>query len=87
VALVAFEICGKIPQNILITSIWSSTVRFTRTDGPPPNLALSPRPQQADNPTLTRMHALRQAMTTLMEGGEAKDEAGKTLYTYAHPLF
>jgi len=26
-------------------------------------------------------------MTTLMEGGEAKDEVGKTLYTFAHPLF
>jgi CHAT domain-containing protein/tetratricopeptide (TPR) repeat protein len=43
--------------------------------------------RQADNPTLTRMEALRQAMVALMEGGEAKDAAGKTLYTYAHPLF
>jgi hypothetical protein len=33
------------------------------------------------------MQSLRQAMTTLMEGGEAKDEVGKTLYTFAHPLF
>jgi len=34
-----------------------------------------------------RTQALRQAMAALMEGGEAKDEAGKTRYTYAHPLF
>jgi CHAT domain-containing protein len=43
--------------------------------------------RQSDDPTLTRMEALRQAMVALMESGEAKDAAGKTLYTYAHPLF
>jgi len=32
------------------------------------------------------MEALRQAMVTLMDRGEAKDAAGKTLYTCAHPL-
>ena len=43
--------------------------------------------RQTDNPPLMRTQALRQAMAALMEGGEAKDEAGKTRYTYAHPLF
>jgi CHAT domain-containing protein len=43
--------------------------------------------RQTDNPSLTRMEALRQAMVALMDHGEAKDAAGKTIYTYAHPLF
>jgi CHAT domain-containing protein len=43
--------------------------------------------RQADNPNLTRMEALRQAMVALLDHGEAKDAAGKMLYTYAHPLF
>jgi CHAT domain-containing protein len=43
--------------------------------------------RQADNPTLSRMETLRQAMVALMQHGEPKDEAGKTLFTYAHPFF
>jgi len=43
--------------------------------------------RQANNPNLTRMEALRQAMVALMDRGEAKDTTGKTLYSYAHPLF
>jgi CHAT domain-containing protein len=43
--------------------------------------------RQADNPTLTRTEALRQAMVALMDHGEARDASGKVLYTYAHPLF
>jgi CHAT domain-containing protein len=43
--------------------------------------------RQADNPKLGRAEALRQAMMALLDGAEMKDQAGRTLYTYAHPLF
>ena len=43
--------------------------------------------RQADNPTLSRMETLRQAMVALMDRSEAKDQAGKVLFTYAHPFF
>jgi CHAT domain-containing protein len=36
---------------------------------------------------LTRAEALRQAMLALLDGRGATDDAGKTLFTYAHPLF
>jgi CHAT domain-containing protein len=42
--------------------------------------------RQADNSTLSRSEALRQAMMALTDGpGYVED--GKTLYTYGHPLF
>jgi CHAT domain-containing protein len=43
--------------------------------------------RQADNPKLGRAEALRQAMMALLDGAEMKDQAGRTLYTYAHPSF
>src|SRR5262249_27782296 len=43
--------------------------------------------RQADNIELSRAEALRQAMVAMMDRGEAKDANGKTLFTYAHPLF
>jgi CHAT domain-containing protein len=44
------------------------------------------RRQSADS-TLSRSEALREAMMALLDGPGAADEAGHTLYTYAHPLF
>ena len=43
--------------------------------------------RQATDPKLTRGEALRQAMMALADGTGFKDEQGKTLFTYAHPLF
>ena len=43
--------------------------------------------RQASNPGLTRAEALRQAMMSILDSGVAKDESGKTLYSYGHPLF
>jgi CHAT domain-containing protein len=43
--------------------------------------------RQADDIGLSRAEALRQAVLALTDRGEAKDADGKTLYTYAHPLF
>ena len=43
--------------------------------------------RQAANLKLSRAESLRQAMVALMESSEAKDEAGKTVFTYAHPIF
>ena len=43
--------------------------------------------RQAANPKLSRAESLRQSMVALMESSEAKDEAGKTVFTYAHPIF
>ena len=36
---------------------------------------------------VTRGEALRQAMMALMDGKGYTDETGKTIFTYAHPLF
>jgi CHAT domain-containing protein len=44
------------------------------------------RRQRAD-PALTRGEALRQAMTGLLDGPGAVDGSGRTVYSYAHPLF
>ena len=44
------------------------------------------RRQRAD-PALTRGEALRQAMIALLDGPGAVDGAGRTIYSYAHPLF
>jgi CHAT domain-containing protein len=43
--------------------------------------------RQAANPTLTRREALRQAMMSLLDGKGFTDSNGKTIFTYAHPLF
>ncbi len=44
--------------------------------------------RQADEPGLTRAEALRRAMLGLIDGpGRADPESGRTVYSYAHPLF
>jgi CHAT domain-containing protein len=43
--------------------------------------------RQAANPALTRREALRQAMMSLLDGKGFTDANGKTIFTYAHPLF
>ena len=43
--------------------------------------------RQAADAKLTRAQALRQAMMGLIDGPGFVDDSGKTLFTYAHPLF
>jgi CHAT domain-containing protein len=43
--------------------------------------------RQANDPNITRAEALRQAMLALIDGNGYQDEAGRTLFSYAHPLF
>ena len=43
--------------------------------------------RQTDDPKVTRGEALRAAMTALIDGKGFADDAGKTLFSYAHPLF
>jgi CHAT domain-containing protein len=43
--------------------------------------------RQADDPTLTRAEALRQAMMTLVDGPGYVGSDGTTEFAYAHPLF
>jgi CHAT domain-containing protein len=43
--------------------------------------------RQAADPAITRAEALRQAMIALLDGAGFKDDQGKTLFAYAHPLF
>jgi CHAT domain-containing protein len=43
--------------------------------------------RQSQDPGMTRGEALRRAMVALMDGDGYKDETGKSLFTYAHPLF
>lgn len=43
--------------------------------------------RQANNPQLSRAELLRQSMLAVLESLERKNEAGETIYTYAHPLF
>jgi CHAT domain-containing protein len=43
--------------------------------------------RQSADPGLSRSEALRQAMMTLLDGAGSVDDAGHTVYTYAHPLF
>jgi CHAT domain-containing protein len=43
--------------------------------------------RQAANAGLSRAEALRQAMMALMDGPGYSDAGGKTLFSYAHPLF
>ncbi len=42
---------------------------------------------QAADPKLSRADALRRAMLDLMDGPGFQDDKGKTVFTYAHPLF
>jgi CHAT domain-containing protein len=42
---------------------------------------------QAADPGLERAQALRQAMLTLIDGPGPKDDRGKILFSYAHPIF
>ena len=44
------------------------------------------RRQRAD-PALTRGEALCEAMMALLDGSGAVDGSGRTVYSYAHPLF
>jgi len=43
--------------------------------------------RQALNATLARAEALRQSMLALIDGPGFKDERGRSLFSYAHPLF
>jgi len=43
--------------------------------------------RQSADPSLSRGEALRQAMMALLDGPGSLDEAGHTVFTYAHPLF
>ena len=43
--------------------------------------------RQGVDPTLSRSDALRQAMMALLDGPGSVDEAGRTVFSYAHPLF
>ena len=43
--------------------------------------------RQSADPALPRAEALRQAMLALLDSGGFKDGSGRTLFTYAHPLF
>ncbi len=43
--------------------------------------------RQSADPTLSRAEALRQAMMALLDSGSYKGILGRTLFSYAHPLF
>jgi len=43
--------------------------------------------RQANDPKLSRSEALRQAMMALVDGPGYQNDAGKTEFAYAHPLF
>jgi CHAT domain-containing protein len=43
--------------------------------------------RQRDDAALSRGEALRQAMVALLDGPGATDRSGRTIYSYAHPLF
>jgi CHAT domain-containing protein len=43
--------------------------------------------RQRVDPRLSRGEALRQAMMALIDGPGYTDASGKTMFTYAHPLF
>ncbi len=43
--------------------------------------------RQAKDSALTRAQALRQAMLTLMNGRGLVDQTGRTVFSYAHPIF
>jgi CHAT domain-containing protein len=43
--------------------------------------------RQADNPALSRSEALRPTMLGLVDGPGMLDAAGRTAFSYAHPIF
>ena len=43
--------------------------------------------RQSADPALSRAEALRQAMMALLDGDGFKDNSGRTLFSYSHPLF
>ena len=43
--------------------------------------------RQAADPNVSRGEALRQAMVALIDGKGFPDDTGKTVFSYAHPLF
>ena len=43
--------------------------------------------RQADQPDLSRAQALRRSMVQLIDGPGFTDQSGKTLFSYAHPIF
>ena len=43
--------------------------------------------RQGADPAISRAEALRQAMVAMIDGGGYKDDSGRTLFDYAHPLF
>ncbi len=43
--------------------------------------------RQRKNALLTRGQALRETLLHLIDNGAARDASGRTLYTYAHPMF
>jgi CHAT domain-containing protein len=43
--------------------------------------------RQRKDARITRAEALRQAAMALMDGPGLTDESGKTVFSYAHPLF
>ncbi len=43
--------------------------------------------RQAENPMLSRAQALRQAMLALIDGPGHVDGAGRSVFSYAHPIF
>ena len=43
--------------------------------------------RQTADPTLSRGEALRQAMMALVDDGGFRDDQGKTVFSYGHPLF
>src|SRR6185437_6747052 len=43
--------------------------------------------RQTTKPQLSRAEALREAMVALMDGNGFTGDDGKTIFTYAHPLF
>ncbi len=43
--------------------------------------------RQAKDPTLTRTQALQQAMLHLIDGSGRTDAQGRTVFSYAHPIF
>ena len=43
--------------------------------------------RQAADTNITRGEALRAAMMAVLDGDGYKDDKGKTLFTYGHPLF
>ena len=43
--------------------------------------------RQADQPDLSRAQALRRSMVQLINGPGFTDQSGKTLFSYAYPIF